>query len=232
MRPLLDGRGASAWPRVGRLLSSAFILIVITNIVNTDILPLTCIASTNVDKLRGVAAQLEILEMKDGLLLRVRQKPSLVERLLALVIPATVAGLVSAHFVSKPVLVVIVILGASLGFIQQMRERRVELRVTKFDFQTRGYFGDGYLGTRSVPSANVRGLRYKESQGGEASTPGLFVDLRWGSTCVLPHIDEQQTSQVIEQILQRFPDWRTQWPEGGESPFGKHVITLGLDHQE
>src|SRR5438105_6500958 len=113
MRPLLDGRGASAWPRVGRLLSSAFILIVITNIVNTDILPLTCIASTNVDKLRGVAAQLEILEMKDGLLLRVRQKPSLVERLLALVIPATVAGLVSAHFVSKPVLVVIVIFGSS-----------------------------------------------------------------------------------------------------------------------
>jgi len=75
----------------------------------------------------------------------------------------------------------------------------------------------------------VRWLEYQNDMSGpESDHPGgLYAVLKHRSVCVLPYLSAEQTTEVVERIATRFPDFRDQWCS--QSVFGSHVIYLGLD---
>jgi len=174
--------------------------------------------------------QLEIRDFKDGLRIKARQRRSLVQGIFSAVIAASFVVLILARFVSLPILILIVVLAAGLGFAQVLREKVAELHVTNLELTTHGYFGSDYRGTRSVPRADIRWLEYQEDRGGIETSyhpAGLYAVLRSGDACVLPNVNDQQSGEIIEAIAKRFPEFAKQWHS--DSPFGEHFTTLGLN---
>ena len=76
---------------------------------------------------------------------------------------------------------------------------------------------------------------FREASGGGDENPGpkgLYVEhsgiLVNPVTCVLPHIDETQTEQVIQAILRRFPDTESLAPPRSAHP--SDLVSLNLNH--
>jgi hypothetical protein len=80
----------------------------------------------------------------------------------------------------------------------------------------------------TIPWNEIVGIDYR--QGDEDNPSGLYARQRWGSICLLPRLDEDQTARVIEAIYSRFKNLTL--AEEGESfsLFGKRdeLISLGL----
>jgi hypothetical protein len=94
--------------------------------------------------------------------------------------------------------------------VSRLRGTDVELLITNLDFISTGRAPAGYKSS-SIPRADIYNLKFGEAMSGDHEQPsGLYVEhhgiLRNPTTCVLPHIDEAQTEQVIEAIYRRFPD--------------------------
>ena len=116
--------------------------------------------------------------------------------------------------------------------IGHIRGTDVTLKVNNLDLISTGHAPDGY-GPCSVPRASIYNLEFHEAiEGGEdAPQPsGLYVEhhgvLHDPVTCVLPHIDNTQTHQVIEAILRRFPDTENLAPPKKNQD--SDLITLNL----
>ena len=171
---------------------------------------------------------LEILDVNDGLLIRVRQKLSTTE--------SVFTGLVALGFVviafgryGRPGLVIVAaILTATVSFLLHRREKTVELHVSKFEFQVHGKIGSDLQSNRAICCADIRWLEYAENTSGEGSesTEGLHAVLKHRSVCVLPYVDLQQANALIDRIESRFPILAGQWKSN--SPFGEHFTSLGL----
>jgi hypothetical protein len=94
--------------------------------------------------------------------------------------------------------------------ISLLRGTNVELHIANLDFISTGRAPSGYKSS-SIPRAYIYNLKFGEAMSGDYEQPsGLYVEhhgiLLNPTTCVLPHIDEAQTEQVIEAIYRRFPD--------------------------
>jgi hypothetical protein len=90
----------------------------------------------------------------------------------------------------------------------------VELCVTKLDLISTGRSPSGYRPS-NIARADIYDLRYREAQLGGAEVPdlpeGLYVEYDQGmawdaSACVLPHVGRKQTEEIIQKIMDRFPD--------------------------
>ena len=175
-----------------------------------------------------MAVLYQIANYDKGLMIRVERKHSLVQGVLAAFASGSVAALLAARFLSIPWTVVITLAAALVAYVGAMREHTVELQVSNLELQTRGYFGGNFRSKRSVSSADVRWLEYREQAGG-GDVPnepgGLYAVLKSGDACVLPYVNEQQVGEIIDAISKRFPDFAKQWH--AESPFGDHFTTLG-----
>jgi len=174
------------------------------------------------------AIELNVIELRDGLLVRTERKPSSLEALLSCAVMGAFVTLVCSRFLVWWEVIVLASLSASVAFLSAKRTERFELRITRKEFAARGRVGDNLGSNRSVCAADILWLEYQESTGGADSSghpEGLYAVVKHRSICILPDIDEKQTSLMIERIKGRFPDFRTQWAD--HSPFGTHFISLG-----
>jgi hypothetical protein len=122
----------------------------------------------------------------------------------------------------------VALLVACLSLLRVSQASIAELRVTNLELQSsvRGTFGS----RRSVSRADIRWLEYQEDSSGLETSHhpgGLYAVLRLQSVCLLPYVNEQQTAQIIERIVTKFPDLGKQSNES--SSFGAHFISLGLN---
>jgi hypothetical protein len=104
----------------------------------------------------------------------------------------------------------IVAVAVTKDIISLLRGTDVELHITNLDFISTGRAPAGYKSS-SIPRLDIYHLKFEQAMSGDHEQPsGLYVEhhgvLLNPTTCVLPHIDEAHTEQVIEAIYLRFPD--------------------------
>ena len=90
----------------------------------------------------------------------------------------------------------------------------VELCVTNLDMISTGRSPSVYRPS-TIPRADIYDLQYREAQHGGEEFPdlpeGLYVEYDQGmpwdaSACVVPHAGRKQTEEIIQKIMDRFPD--------------------------
>jgi hypothetical protein len=180
---------------------------------------------------------LEIREAPDGFVVRVKQSRN--SRHLLLTIAASVVCLYFFWHTPQPrieqvfVASIILVIFAS-DALSKWRGADVELCVTNLDLRSTGHSPSDYRPS-AVSRADIHGLQYREAQHGGADFPdlpeGLYVDYGQGmpwdsSTCVLPHAGRKQTEEVIQKIMDRFPDTGTLT---SRPPKSSQLISLNLD---
>lgn len=174
-------------------------------------------------------ADYEIRDFQDSLLIRVRRRRAWTRSLFGGVITGLAALLTLSHIISGSIFAVVVFLAVLLGLSEGFSQANAELRVTGLEFQTHGNLGTDSLQVHTVPSADIRWLEYQPEYGGPDGgyrPGGLYAKLRVRTVCVLPMLDEDQTTDVIERIATRFPDLAKHW---AAPSIGDHFTTLGLD---
>lgn len=174
-----------------------------------------------------MATQFELRETPSGLVVKSKMQNAHLHALLSGCVATSVVALVAYRFVRPPIVIVVAALGGIFGYIEIIRQRRVQLSATNLEFQTTA--GDFYRSRTAIPRANIESLEYREERGGpdHYEPAGLYAELRAGSKCILPYLDERQTQTVIEAIYRHFPDM----PFAGratKSTSNKHFTTLNI----
>ena len=171
-----------------------------------------------------MATEFELRETPGGLLAKSKMQHAHLHALFSGCIAASAVALVAYRYAPAPVIVV-ALLGGIFGYIEIARQRTVQLRATNLEFQMTT--GDFYRSRTAIPRADIESLEYREERGGpdHYEPAGLYAELRRGSKCILPYLDEHQTHSVIEAIYRRFPDMPI---KGAKSSFDKHFTTLGI----
>jgi hypothetical protein len=174
-----------------------------------------------------MASQFELREIPVGLVVKSKMQHAHLHALFSGCVAASAIALVVHRYAPAPIVVVVALLGGCFGYLGVIRQRTVQLRATNLEFQTTT--GDFYKSDTAVPRANIESLEYREEKGGpdHYEPAGLYAELRNGSKCILPYLDEQQTQAVIEAIYKRFPDLPIAGTDTSPS-FGKHFTTLGI----
>lgn len=162
----------------------------------------------------------------DALVIRATKPPSLAKGLVSAIATGGGVAILLLRFVPLPVLLVLAVMAAALGYVAGMRPRSTEPRVTNLEYVSRT-FPTAFHSTRSLCRAD--GLEYQDDTSGpESEHPGgLYAVLKRRSVSILPHVDAGQSAAVVEAILTKFPDFRAQWRDA--SGFGSHITALGLD---
>jgi len=114
-----------------------------------------------------------------------------------------------------------------------LRGTDVELAIENLNFSTSGHAPGGYI-PGYVAREDLISLAFREREGGgedEERPRGLYADYSSDSPnetrlCLLPHINKEQSEEVIQAIRQRFPEVEKltsgRFPKGG-------LISLNLD---
>jgi hypothetical protein len=163
---------------------------------------------------------LEIREGLDGFVVHVKQSRNPNHILLT-----TAASLVALYLfwhIPEPRIVqafvaCVILLLFGRDVLSKWRGADVELCVTNLDLTSTGRSPSDYKPS-TISRAEIYGLQYREAQQGGGEFPdlpeGLYVEYSQGmpwdaSTCVLPHVGRKQTEEVIQKIMDRFPDTGT-----------------------
>jgi hypothetical protein len=189
-------------------------------------------------KLSTVPANLTIREIPDGLSIHVTEPRRLWRILLTLAAGVAVAVMFyyakGNSYLMRLFVLGFVAVSLIRGIISLARGTDVELSITNLELISTGHAPSGY-NSSSIPRADIYSMEFRQATGGsdEAAQPsGLFVEhhglLRNPTTCVLPHIDEAQTDQVLEAIYRRFPDTSTLAPSANTDPY---LISLNLNQR-
>jgi hypothetical protein len=118
--------------------------------------------------------------------------------------------------------------------IAKWRGADVELRVTNLELVSTGRSPSNYKPS-TISRADIYDLQYREAQHGGEEFPdlpeGLYVEYSQGmpweaSACVLPHVGREQTEEIIQKIMARFPDTGTLAIRPSKS---SHLISLNLN---
>jgi hypothetical protein len=178
--------------------------------------------------------RVEIEEIPDGLSIRSVRSGSMLYALFSAVVTGAVVYFLGRMYFHRPALIVLTILAATWGSSRWWRAVRVELRITRLEMQVIGHLWSGPSLNRHIPLASIRRLEYRPNLGeGESDRPsGLYVEQRWKSDCVLPHLDEGQTRQAIDAIYRRFPMIPILPEQKDRDLFGRDLITLDLGSTE
>ena len=122
------------------------------------------------------------------------------------------------------------VLAAAVAFLWARRAKRFELRIYPPGVRGKGKVGDNLGLARRVRASDVQRFEYQEDTTGPETShhpQGLYAVLSFSSICLMPDVDERQTAEIIERIVNKFPDISAHW--GGPSPFGKHLTSPGLN---
>jgi hypothetical protein len=128
----------------------------------------------------------------------------------------------------------IVLIGLVRGVFSEWRGADVELRVTNLDLVSKGHSPSDYKPS-TISRADIYDLRYREAQQGGEEFPdlpeGLYAEYkrdipREASACLLPHAGRKQTEEIIQKILDRFPDTGTLASRPSKS---SELISLNLN---
>ena len=183
---------------------------------------------------------MEIREAPHGLFIRVREPRQMGRILFGLAVGGgAVYVFLRSAAVSKvfaTLIGVIVAVSIVRVAISALRGTDVELRISNLGFISSGHAPEGYS-PYTISRADIYRLEFRKSSGGgdvPERPQGLYVEHhglgRWDSaTCVLPHIDEAQTEQVVEAIYRCFPDTGTLSPTGSFEPY---LTSLNLGRPE
>ena len=172
-----------------------------------------------------MATQFELRETPAGLVAKSKMQHAHLHALFSGCIAASAVAVVAYHYAPAPIVIVVALLGGIFGYIEIIRQRIVELRATNLEFQTTT--GDFYRSCTAIPRADIESLEYREARGGpdHYEPAGLYAELRRGSKCILPHLEEHKAQSVIEAIYRRFPDMPI---KSTKSSFDKRFTTLGI----
>src|SRR5215469_12942653 len=110
---------------------------------------------------------LEILDINDGLTIRVSQKSSTAESVFAALVPLGFVVIVFGRYWRPWLVITAAILSAMVSFLLYRREKTVESRVSKFEFQVYGITGSGLPSSQAINCADIRWLEYAEDRSGE-----------------------------------------------------------------
>jgi hypothetical protein len=159
--------------------------------------------------------ELSLEQCENGLIVRVNAPMDVLRIVL------TCAGAAVLYFflrrtrssdVPVPYLILFLFLLAAVEIFRALRGTRVELRVQDLDFVSTGHAPGGYSPS-SVSRDDLLRLEFGEGSGGEdKELPcGLYAEYQSDSAfetsfCLLPHIDREQTEQVIQAIRMRYPE--------------------------
>ncbi len=180
-----------------------------------------------------MATDLRMQDYQDTLVVMAKQGRSLANGILCALATGTFVLIAFRHFLGTLVLVAVTALASGLSFLLGTRRQDAELGITNFELKSKARFGDSFRSTRRVSLADIRWLEYQEDTTGPETSHhpgGLYAVLSGHSVCILPYVDEQQTAEIIHRILEKFPYLRQQWE--GQSPFGQHFTSLGLDQRK
>jgi hypothetical protein len=174
-----------------------------------------------------MAADFELREIPIGLVVTSRMRHAHLHAVLSGCVSASAVAIVACHYAPVPIVIVVAVLGGILGYIEIIRQRSVQLRATNLEFQTTT--GDFYRSRTAIPRADIQSLEYREERGGpdHHEPAGLYADLKAGSKCILPYLNERQAQTAIGAIYKRFPDMPIARGDA-KSPFDKHFTTLGV----
>jgi hypothetical protein len=172
---------------------------------------------------------LEIRETGDRLVFKTAQARTSLQALFAVVIGVVFAYLAFHRFVGRLALVLVSLIAGLIGLFEILRSSKAELRVTERSLESSGFFAERLFKSKILHWSQVQWLEFQgDTTGPETShhPGGLYAILQRGSVCILPYIDEKQTSEAIDRILRKFPHLQEQWR--GKSAFGNNFTTLGL----
>lgn len=84
-----------------------------------------------------------------------------------------------------------------------LQGRDTTLRITGDEVVAEGNLGHLFMTEIRVAPSDVLWIGY--DSGGEGGTSGLYLRIRWGRTCVLPGLNQEQARSLVECIEHRFP---------------------------
>jgi hypothetical protein len=168
-------------------------------------------------------------ETPDQISIVVKRPRSLWETISGGLISAVVAYFFATTYLHRTRLVDGII-GISVGVLSglfEFKPRKVTTTITKFEIQPTGSFG-GYHPNRHVPMADIYGFEYREQTHKPYRPNGLYANLRSGSTCVVPYIDQPKTEVLIDTIYKKFAHVLSSFEGTGTSVFKDGFIRLNL----
>lgn len=180
----------------------------------------------------GPATRLERFDQADGILFRVTGQRRLGDLLLPL---GSSIGFLIALWRNTGIggLLGLAVL-AIVGLIHWLRTSRTELHVTENDLRVAGDLDMSKTGSLRLTWPEISGLQF--NHGGKHHPSGLYARQgAWSSTCILPHLDEEQAGEVIDAIYGCFPHlMMAEESSGFGSLFERRseIITLGLSKED
>ncbi len=175
----------------------------------------------------AMATGFELRETPSGLIVKSKMQHAHSHAVLSGCVSASAVAIVAYHYAAASIVIIVAILGGIFGYVEIIRQRSVQLRATNLEFQTTT--GDFYRSRAAIPRADIESLEYREEKGGpdHYEPAGLYAELKDGSRCILPYLNERQTHAVVEAIYKRFPDMPIARRDV-KSQFDMHFTTLGI----
>lgn len=171
-------------------------------------------------------------ETSDALLFLLVREPGAIERI-GLPLFATVILWrlwISGTFLVQCFVVLAAVPGCITYVASWLQGKQAILRVTADKFVARGNLARTFTTEIVIAADDVRSLEWES--GGENGTSGLYAKQEWGSTLLLPYIDEAQAAEIRAAVARRFPEIQIDDDSAASFLYGDKsgITTLGL-HQ-
>jgi len=174
--------------------------------------------------------ELRITATPDVLVIDLIHRRSRIEILTAALTSGGCGALLAHYFLNWRESCIVGVLVAAGTFAFTAADRHFQLRVSANETVSLGRIEGELSSRRCVPTQHIEWLEYQEDATGPESSShpqGLYAVSLRRSTCLLPHINEADTAAIINRIYEQFSTLRSQVRRA--SPFGRHIVTLGLE---
>lgn len=162
---------------------------------------------------------------------RLERQRGVLELILSVTIPVFVGC--EAYHLKSLVWFAMACIGAFGAVANLLQGNATQMTVTADHIDVRGNVGRMFSTEISIRTADVISLSY--NSGGEDQAAGLYARQgRWGNTCVLKNISEDQTNQILNEIFRKFPRIGTGDNDPNSLLFGpgSNLTSLGLSSRD
>jgi hypothetical protein len=113
-----------------------------------------------------------------------------------------------------------------------LQGKQASLRITADKLIARGNLARIFTTEIVIAANEVSSLKW--DSGGEDGTPGLYAKREWGSTLLLPYIDEAQAATIRDVTARRFPEIQIGDDHVASFLYGNEsgITTLGLNQSQ
>jgi hypothetical protein len=172
------------------------------------------------------SASFTTVDLGDRLAFRVTYERRWLGTLIGLVFVGL--ALRQAYFHHDWVWLVYGVVGVCGIIADRLHGSEVDIKVSAHGLHSSGNLGRMFSTSVEVAANEFTSVGYEISD--EDNTSGLYIRKRWGTTCIAPHLSEEQCLQIAGLIYQRFPSLGTGDTSPGSLlyPESADPITLGL----